>query len=118
MAGGETFGADLARHAQKRLELHIGIAIGAGDGRATGEILDHEGAHNARFELLLEVHNVMRKIQVLGYGLGVVNVIERAATMLRGALALEFGEAALVPKLHGEADDRAALLLQKSGDRG
>ena len=38
--------------------------------------------------------------------------------MLRGAVALEFGEAALVPELHREADDRAALPLQESGDSG
>jgi len=33
-------------------------------------------------------------------------------------IALEFGEAALVPELHCEADDGAALLLQESGDSG
>jgi hypothetical protein len=38
--------------------------------------------------------------------------------MLCGAFALKFGEAALVPELHREADDSAALLLQKSGNGG
>jgi len=38
--------------------------------------------------------------------------------VLRGAVALKFGEAALVPELHGEADDCAALLLQESGNGG
>jgi len=55
---------------------------------------------------------------VLRYGLGVIDVIERAAAVLRGAVALKFGEAALVPELHGEADDCAALLLQESGNGG
>jgi hypothetical protein len=55
---------------------------------------------------------------MLRHGLGVIHVIERAAAMLRGAVTLKFGEAALVPKLHGEADDVAALLLQESGNSG
>src|SRR6266849_5088000 len=55
---------------------------------------------------------------MLRYGLGVIDVIERATAVLRGAVALKFGEAALVPKLHGEADDGVALLLQKSGNGG
>ena len=60
----------------------------------------------------------MRKIQVLRHGLGVVHIIERAAAVLRGAIALKLREAALVPELHGKADDGAALLLQESGDGG
>jgi hypothetical protein len=60
----------------------------------------------------------MREIEVLRYGLGVIHVIEGAAAVLRGARALKFGEAALVPELHGEADDGSALLLQESGDGG
>jgi hypothetical protein len=60
----------------------------------------------------------MRKIQMLGYGLGIIDIVERAAAMLRGTVALKFGEAALVPKLHGEANDGAALLLQESGNGG
>ena len=51
--------------------------------------------------MLLEIHNVVREIQVLRYGLGVIHVIERAAAVPCGAVALKFGEAALVPKLHG-----------------
>ena len=38
--------------------------------------------------------------------------------MLRGAVALKFGQAALIPELHSEADDGAALLLQDCGDGG
>src|SRR5208282_700195 len=53
---------------------------------------------------------------MLRYALRVVHVVERAAAMLGGAGALQFGEAALVPELHGEADDGAALLLEDGGD--
>jgi hypothetical protein len=38
--------------------------------------------------------------------------------MLGGTVALQFREAALIPELHGQADNRAALLLQESRDRG
>ena len=51
-------------------------------------------------------------------GPGIVDVIERAAAVLRGAITLQFGEAALIPELHGEADHSASLLLQESGDGG
>src|SRR5205807_8436834 len=97
VAGGETLRANLARHAQERLKLHVGVAIGAGDGRAAGEILIDERTHDASLELLLEVHDVVRKIQVLRHRLRVVDIVERAATMLRGAVALKFGETALIP---------------------
>jgi hypothetical protein len=118
VAGGKTLGANLASHPQERLKLHVRVAIGAGDGSAAGEILIHKRAYDARLELFLEIHNVVREIQVLRYGLGVINVIERTAAVLRGAVALKLGEAALVPELHGEADDGAALLLQEGGNGG
>src|SRR5690349_11675718 len=38
--------------------------------------------------------------------------------MLRGAIALQFGQAALVPELHGESDHRAALLQENCGHGG
>src|SRR5258708_39717165 len=60
----------------------------------------------------------MGKIQMLGDALGVVDVVERAAAMLRGAVTLEFGETALIPKLHGEADDGVILLEKHRGDGG
>src|SRR6476646_3238785 len=118
MAGGQTLRTDLARHAQKRLELYIGVAAGAGNGRAPGEILVHEWAHDALLELLLEIHDVVRKVEVLGDTLGVVDVIERAAAMLLGAIALQLRQAALIPELHRETDDSVALFLENRGDSG
>src|SRR5260370_39039347 len=60
----------------------------------------------------------MRAIQVLRVSLGVIDVIEGATTVLRGAVTPKLGEAALVPELHGEADYGAALLLEKGCDGG
>ena len=117
MSGGEAFGADLASHAKQRLKLHIGVAVGAGDGRAAGEVLLDEGANDARFELLFEIDDVVRKIQMLGHALGVVHVVERAAAMLSGAVGLQFGKPALIPQLHGEAD-HGPLLLEQYGRNG
>jgi hypothetical protein len=117
MAGCETLRADLPGHAQKRLELHFGVAIGAGDGRAAGEILIHEGTHHAGLELFLEVHDIMRKIQMTRDVLGVVHIVERTATVLRGAVSLKFGEAALIPELHRQPHDGMTLLLEKRGHR-
>src|SRR5262249_23047628 len=118
MASGETFRANLPRHAQKRLKLHVRIAIRAGNGSAAGEVLIHERPDDARLELFLEIHDVMRKIQVTRDGLGVIDVVERAAAMLRWPVALQLGQAALVPELHREADDGAALLLKERSDGG
>src|SRR5262249_42771036 len=117
VAGGEPIGADLPSHSQQRLELYVGVAIGTGDGSAAAEIVVHKGADDALFKLVFEVHHVVRKVEMLGDALGVVNVIERAAAVLRAEVgALKFGEPALIPELHGEADDRAALLLQHGCD--
>jgi hypothetical protein len=51
---------------------------------------------------------------VLRHTLGVINVVEGAAAVLRGTIALEFRETALIPELHGEAGDGTALLQEKS----
>src|SRR5262245_38930832 len=37
--------------------------------------------------------------------------------MLRGAIALNFRQATLVPELHGKADNGAPFLLEQGGDR-
>jgi hypothetical protein len=54
--------------------------------------------------------------------LGVVDIVERAAAMLRRALigegTLQFGQAALIPELHGKPDDGASVLPQNGGDGG
>src|SRR5437899_3061633 len=55
---------------------------------------------------------------MLRHSLGVVHIVERAATVLRGAVTLKFREAALVPELHGEANDGASLLPQKCCNGG
>ena len=118
MAGGQALGADLARHTQERLKLYVCIAVGAGDGRASSEILIHKRAHDARLELFFEVHDVMREIQMPRDSLRVINIVQRTATMLRGAIALQFRQAPLVPELHGESNHATVLLLKERSDSG
>jgi hypothetical protein len=60
----------------------------------------------------------MREIEMLRDALGVVDVVDGAAAVLRRACGLQGGEAALIPQLHGEADDGPALFLHKRGDYG
>ena len=55
---------------------------------------------------------------MLGDALGVVDIVNAAAAMAFVSLRIEFGKAALIPKLHGEADDWLTLLAKHSGDGG
>ncbi len=68
--------------------------------------------------MIFEVDHVVRKIQVLGHAFGVVDVVERTTAMLCGAGALQFGQTALIPELHGEAEDVAVLLVEQCCNRG
>jgi len=106
----------LARHAKERLEFYVVVAVSAGDGSAAAEVIVHEGANDAIFKLALEIHDIVRKIQVLRDALGVVDIVEGAAAMLGGAVTLKFRETALIPKLHREADDWTRLFLQYGSD--
>src|SRR5215467_6855046 len=116
VAGGEAIGADLAGHAKQRFKLHIGIAVGTGDRRPAAQVVVDKRPHHVLLKLLLEVDDIVSKIEMLRDALGVVNVVKRTAAVLCGAVALKLGQAALIPKLHGEADDRTALLPEDGGD--
>ena len=90
VAGGEAIGADLAGHAEKRLEFYVGVAFGAGDGSAAVEVVVHERTDDVLLELMFEVDNVMWKIQVSRNAFGASDIVEEP-TVLRRAVALEFG---------------------------
>ena len=56
---------------------------------------------------------------MLGHAAGVVNVVERAAASLhRLGHALVSGQTALVPELHGQADDVVSVGAQHGRDGG
>ena len=107
VAGGDAVGADLAGGGEELVELEVVVAEGAGDGRAAGEVLADEGLDDVGFEALLLVDEVVGDVELLGYAAGVVDVVDGAAAALDGfGHALVSGEAALIPELEGEADER------------
>ena len=72
-----------------------------------------EGADDVALEALLLVDDVIGDAEVLGDAAGVVDVVDRAAAALHLlGHALLAGETALVPELHGEADELVALGLE------
>jgi hypothetical protein len=67
---------------------------------------------------MFKIQDVVGKIQMLRDAPGVINVIERAAAVLGRSVSLKFGQAALIPQLHRQADDWAPLLPQNGRDSG
>jgi hypothetical protein len=114
MARGQTWRADLASHPEQRLEFYIGVAIGARDGRAAGEILLDERANDVGFEMVFEIYNVVREVEMLCDALGVVDVVDGAAAVPGGSSGLQVREAALIPELHGQSDYAAILFLKQN----
>ena len=104
-------GADGARGLEQLVELEVVVAQRAGDGRAAGEVLVDEGPHDIALEALLLVDDVVGNAQVLGDAAGVVDIIERTAAAGLGRVgdAVLAGQAGLVPKLEGQADDVFAI---------
>jgi len=118
VSGDQSIRADFARGFDELIELHMIVAERARNRRAAGEIVVNKRTDDSIFKTLLEIYNVMRKAEMFGDALGVVHIVDAAATMPFVSLRVEFGKAALIPKLHGEADDWSALLAQHCGDGG
>src|SRR5579863_4778016 len=117
MTGGQLLGADLARGDEELLELHVIIAKRARNGSAPGEIVVDKRANHAILESLLEIHDVKRKTEMPRDTARVVNVVERATTMRRGAaIASKLREATLVPELHREANDGLGGFVKQRSD--
>ena len=100
MAGGDAVGADLAGGGEKLIELHVIVAEGAWNRSAAFEVVVDERTDYGVLEFALEIHDVERNTEVLGYAAGVVDVVDRAAAVLGGGAGFFLWEAALVPELH------------------
>ena len=86
------------------------VAEAAGDRCSPGNILFNKGTDHVALETLLVIDHVIRDADLLRHAAGVVDVVERTAAPLHGLRhALFASEAALVPELHGEADDVVSL---------
>jgi hypothetical protein len=119
VAGGDAVGADLAGGDEELVELEVVVAEGAGDGRASSEILRYEGHDDVGFEAGLLVDYVVGDVELLGNVAGVIDIVDGTAAALDGlGHALVSSEAALIPKLQGEADEGVALCAQECGDGG
>src|SRR5581483_6808838 len=73
---------------------------------AAGEILLHKRTNDIALKAVLMIHDVVRNADRFRNTTCVIDIIERATATLNGlGHALVTGEAALVPELHGQADD-------------
>ena len=117
VAGGQRIGANLLGDDQQLIELQMIVAQAARNGSASGEILLHEGTHHFALKTVFVIDHVIRNADGLGDAARVINIVERAAASLdRLGHAVVAGQAALVPELHGQADDVVSLGAQHGRD--
>ena len=113
VAGGDVLDPEAAGLLDQALELHLGVAPRAGDGRPAGEIVLHERRDHPLAERALEVDHVVGDAEPARDRPGVVQVLEGAAAAEGRRLALR-----LIVELHRHADDVVAGgLQQRGGDR-
>src|SRR6266567_1300286 len=105
--------SNLLGYNEQLIKLQVVITEAAGDRCAPGNIFLDERTNHVALETLLVIDHVIRDADLLRHAAGIVDIIERAATSLHGlGHALLPSEAALVPELHGEADDVVSLRAQ------
>ena len=86
------------------------VAQAAGDRRASRQILFDERLHDLALESVFMIDHVIRDAESLGDTARVVDIVERAAAALHCFRhAFVPSQTALVPQLHGQADDVVSL---------
>jgi hypothetical protein len=119
MTGRNFLGANLLGHNQKLIKLQVIVAKAAGDWSAPRKVLLDKWTNHIALEALLVIDDVVWDPDLLRDAPGIVDVIQRtAAPMNRLGHALATGETALVPELHGQADDFVPLGVQHGRDGG
>src|SRR6202790_1697138 len=95
------------------------VAEAARNRCASRKIFRDKGTHYIALEALCVIDHVVGDADVLGHAARVINIIEGAAAA-RDLLghALVSGQTALVPKLHGQADDVVPFRAQHGRDGG
>ena len=114
MAGGDVFGVQEERPAQKEVELDLVVAGEAGVRSAAPVVLAAEVVDDVLLELALEVHDVVRDAYGLADAAGVVHVLYGAAALAGGGEVVALDG----PQAHGDAHDVVALPLQQQGGHG
>ncbi len=113
MAGGNLIGANLLRHNKKLVKLQVIVAETARDRCTPGKILLDERTHHIALKALFVIDHVVGDANGLGNTASIVDIVDRAAAALDGfGHAFVSSETALVPELHGQADDVVAFRTQ------
>src|SRR5438445_8072951 len=106
MAGGNLIGANLPGYNKKLVKLQVIVAETARDRSAPGKVLLDERTHDIALKALLVIDHVVGDAEGLGNAASIVNVVDRTAAALDGfGHAFVSRETALVPELHGQAND-------------
>src|SRR6266404_9484097 len=117
MAGCDFVGANLLRHNKKLVKLQVIVAETAGDRCTPGKILLDERTHHIALKALFVIDHVVGDANGLGNAASIVDIVDRTAAALDGfGHAFVSGETALVPELHGQADDVVASGTQHGRD--
>src|SRR3984893_7391791 len=110
MTGRNFIGTNLLGHNKKLIKLQVIVAEAAWDRRAPGKILFYERANHIALKALLVIDHVVGDAEGFGNPASIVDVVDRTAAALdRFRHAFVSGETALVPELHGQADDVVAV---------
>ncbi len=106
MAGGNLIGANLPCHNEKLVKLQVIVAETARDRRASGKILLDKRPHHIALKALFVIDHVIGNAEGLGHAASIVHVVDRTAAALHGfGHAFVSGKTALIPELHGQAND-------------
>jgi hypothetical protein len=119
VSGCNALSANLLSHNQKLIKLQVIIAEAARDGSPSGKVLLDEWTNHVALEAILMIDDVVRDAEMLSDAAGIVDVVEGAAASgdLLGH-AFVSSKTALVPELHGEADEVVALGAEHGCDGG
>src|SRR6266852_3191120 len=113
MTGRDFIGTNLLSHNEKLVKLQVIVAKTARDRRAPGKILLNERTHHIPFKALFVINDVEGDAKGLGDAASIVDIVDRTAAALDGfGHAFVSGETALIPELHGQADDVVAFGAQ------
>ena len=99
MPGCDTIRADAGSLIHQVVKLDVVVAENTGARCFALQITSNERTNNRILEIVLEVQNIERNLQVHGHTPGIPQIVQGAAS------------AVIFPQLHGKADDLLALLL-------
>src|SRR5271163_2902043 len=117
MSGRDLISANLPGNNEKLIKLQVIVAEAARDRRASGKILLDERPHHIALKTLFVIDHVIRNAESLGNTTRIVDVVNRAAAALHGFRhAFVASKSALVPELHGQADEAASFGAEHGRD--